>query len=138
MTLLCGAFLSSYFLWKLIDVEDHALAHLLFLASVLMYLAGAFSLDAFVAVLRFGFVRLRKGIASMVCAIVHALVRSVLTFCNAGLLFLSAVSAIESRGALEESIGALLFLAAILAGYALVFRLERRLKAQRALRVTFD
>lgn len=138
LALVCGGLLSSYFLWELVDTENHLWAQLTFLASVLMYLVGGFSLDAFVTVLRFGFVREKKGIVNTVCAIVHALLRSLLTFCNAGLLFLSAVSVWESRGAMEEWVGALLFLAAVLAGYAFLFQLEKRIKAQRALRVTFD
>ena len=138
IALICGALLSSYFLWRLVDVENHLLARLTFLASVLMYLAGGFSLNALVVVLRFGFVCMRKGVACMISALVAFVLRAVFSFCNVGLLFLSVVSVVEARAELLSCIGVLLFLAAIIGGYMFLYWLAKRLQAERALRVTFD
>lgn len=131
LALLCGGLFASSFLWKLVDVENHLQARLTFAASVMMYLVGAFSLDAFAAVLRFGFIP-EKSLGGTVCAIAHALLRSLLTFCNAGLLFLGAVAIVDAGAEIGECLGALLFLAVLLCGYGFLFRLEKRLKAQRA------
>ena len=138
LALVCGAILSSYFLWKLVDTEKHLLAQLTFLASVLMYLVGGFALNAFVVVLRFGFVRMRKGAVGMMGALVAFALRAIFSFCNVGLLFLSVVSVIETRAEFVSCIGALIFLAAIIGGYVFLYRLAERLQAERALRVTFD
>ena len=138
LAIVCGGLLSSYFLWELVDRENHLLAQLTFLASVLMYLVGGFSLNALVVVLRFGFVRMRKGAVSMIGALVAFALRAIFSFCNVGLIFLSVVGVIETRAELLACIGAVIFFAVVIGGYVFLYRLEKKLKAQRALPITFE
>lgn len=130
LALLCGGFLSLYLLWELVDIENHLLARLVFLILALMYLMGGFSLNAFMVVLRFGFVRMRKGVASMISALVTLALRAIFSFCNVILLFLSVVNIIETRAKPWVCIGAVMFLAVLIGGYIFLYRLTKRIKAQ--------
>lgn len=129
--LLCGGLLSSYFLWELVDIRNRVYAQLTFFASMMMYLVGAFSLAAFVSVLRLGVLLERESIAAVFCALVQLVLRALLAFCNVGMLGLGFVGVIDAKGRLLEWMGVLFFLAAVVAGYVSLYRLEKRLKAQR-------
>jgi len=138
LALVCGAILSPYFFWELVDIENHTRAHVTYVLAVLMFLMGAFSLNAFVSVLRFGFVRDIKGVLGILSALAAFVLRAVLAFLNVNLLWFSVMGMIDTRGALEECIGTLFFLAVMLAGYRVLYWLSKKLRAERALRVTFD
>lgn len=137
-SLLFGGLLSSYTLWVLVDARDRLLAQMIFLASMIMAVLGMFFLDAFVTVLRFGFVRAKRSAAGVIGAVIHALVRAVIAFVLLGLLLLAAVGIWDTRGDAMAWLGAAVFLALVIAGYVFLFRLEKRLKAQRALKTTLD
>lgn len=134
----CSAILAPLFFWELVDAENHMWAQVIYVLAVLMFVAGLFSLNAFVTVLRFGFARERKGILNSLGALAACILRAFLAFCNVNVLWLSVLGVIDTRGALDECVSMLLFLAAMLGGYRLLYWLSKKLRAERTLCVTFD
>ena len=128
-------FVSRTLFWALIDVEYHGWAYVVYFLAALTTSAAALALDAFSTVLRYGFVRARKGVLHVMCAVVHGAVRVVCGFYQGMFVMAGVFDFIMSSIARID--GPLLLLA-VATGYVFLFRFEKKLKAQRALRVTFD
>ena len=100
--------------------------------------ASALALDAFATVLRYGFARAGKGVMPALCAALHGAVRVVCAFYQGMFVVINVFDSIVGGGLLIVRFVGPLLLAAVAAGYGFLFRLEKRMKAQRARRVTFE
>ncbi|MBR5287125.1 MAG: hypothetical protein IKU34_00865 [Clostridia bacterium] len=127
--------ISKVLFWYLIDVEYHGWAYAVYFLAALTTCAAALALDAFATALFYGFVRVKKGALVAVCAVLHGAVRVACAFYQGMFAIAGVFDFIMSSSA---RIDGPLLLTAVAVGYVFLFRFEKRLKAQRALRVTFD
>lgn len=127
--LLCGV-AAPYLLWRLVDVGDFVRAYLTFVLMALSGCVGAGALDAFATALRYGLVRAGKGAARVVFALLHGAVRVVCACYQGVMLIMVAGESLHATYPLWARMSALALLGAVIAGYFLLFRLERTLKAE--------